>query len=304
METRKLRHAVALARFLSFTRAAEDLNITQSALSRSIQALEIECRLQIFDRTRGGVSLTQLGREFIRHAEQLLRNEAALRNVIDQSSSGEGGHIALGVTPLIARILLAPIMAQRISQPHFHAEVAIGSSRELLAKVMQETLDLCVCVADPAVGNSALSSVTLAELPLAAIVRQGHPLADADGLHPEDMERYPLVRSPPYSFDDYSFPVTIGLVRPRITVADYDVLDRIVSTSDAIWVTCPLAAQDGIANGRLIQLPISWLPQTTITLVAYALNQRTLSPLARSVLQQFQSVAGAISQPQTAATPR
>jgi DNA-binding transcriptional LysR family regulator len=295
METRKLRHAVALARYLSFTRAADDLNITQSALSRSIQTLEVDCRLRIFDRTRGGVALTQLGREFIRHAETLLRSEAVLRNAIGQSSQGEGGQIMLGVTPLVARILLASVLSERVGQMNFHAEVFIGSSRQLLPKIMQETVDLGICVADPSVNNAALSSVTLAQLSLAAVVRKDHPVTRLDKFGPTDMERYPLVRSPPYSFDDDASPGVVGLSRPVVTVADYDVLNQIVATSDAIWVTCPLAAKEGIVSGKLAQLPISWLPEAKISLVAYSLAQRTLSPVARSMLGQFASAAANLS---------
>ncbi len=291
MEIRKLRHAVTLARFLNFTRAAHDLNITQSALSRSIQALETECGLQLFDRNRGMVTLTQAGREFIQHAEALLRSEAALRSVVSQSSQGEGGHITLGVTPLVARILLAPVLSQRMSQPNFHAEVITGSSREILTMVMQESIDLGICVGDLSRNNTPLHAVRLAQLSLAVIVRKDHPLTRLDKFRAEDMERYPLVRSPPYSFD-YVMPVVVGLVRPAVTVEDYGVLNQIVTTSDAVWVTSPIAAKQGILDGELVQLPISWLPEKKISLIAYSLSQRTLSPLASSILEQFK-MAGA-----------
>jgi DNA-binding transcriptional LysR family regulator len=296
MEIRKLRHAVTLARFLNFTRAAHDLNITQSALSRSIQALEAECRLQLFDRNRGMVALTQAGREFVRHAERLLRSETALRNVVGQASQGEGGHITLGVTPLVARILLAPVLSKRVSQPHFHAEVVIGSSKQLLPMIMHEAIDLGICLGDLALGNTPFSAVTLAQLSLAVIVRKDHPLTRLDKYCAEDMGRYPLIRSPPYSFDDV-LPVVVGLARPAVTVEDYDVLNQIVATSDAVWVTSPIAAKQGLLNGELAQLPMSWLPETKITLAAYSLSQRTLSPIASSILEQFRTVGAELSLP-------
>ncbi len=296
METRKLRHAVTLARFLNFTRAAHDLNITQSALTRSIQALEAECRLQLFDRNRGMVALTQAGREFIRHAEVLLRNEAALRNMAGQASQGEGGHFTLGVTPLVARILLAPVLAKRVSSPHFHAEVTIGSSKQILPMIMQETIDLGICVRDPSLGTAHFSTVALADLSLAIIVRKDHPLTRLERFRAEDMARYPLVRSPPYSFDD-ALPIMAGLVRPAVTVEDYDVLNQIVTASDAVWVTCPIAAKQGILSGELAQLPMSWLPEAKISLVAYSLRQRTLSPVAGSILEQFRTIGAALSLP-------
>ena len=292
MEIRKLRHAVTLARFLNFTRAAHHLNITQSALSRSIQALERECRLQLFDRNRGMVALTQAGREFIRHAEALLRNEAALRNVVGHAAQGEGGHITLGVTPLVARILLAPVLAQRVSQANFHAEVVIASSRQILPMILQERIDLGICAGGHAAGNAPLAAVTLARLPLAVIVRKDHPLTRLDTLRLEDLDGFPLIRSTPHSFDDL-VPVVVGLMRsdpPAVTVEDYEVLNRIVAASDAAWVTSPITAQPGLGNGELAQLPLSWGPEPTISLVAYSLSRRTLSPLACSILEQFRTI--------------
>jgi DNA-binding transcriptional LysR family regulator len=297
MDIRKLRHAATLARFLNFTRAANELNITQSALSRSIQALETECRLQLFDRNRGMVALTQAGREFIRRAEALLRNEGALRNMVGQAGQGEGGYITLGVIPLVARILLAPVLSKRVSQPHFHAEVVIGSSKELLPRILEETIDLGICMGDLARGSAQLSAVTLAQVSLAVIVRKDHPLTRLDKFRAEDMERYPLVRATPSSFDDV-LPVVVGLVRtdrPAVTVEDFDVLNQIVATSDAVWMTSPIAAKQGILSGELAQLPISWLPEPKLSLVAYSLSQRTLSPLASSLLEQFKQAGAELS---------
>jgi DNA-binding transcriptional LysR family regulator len=297
MEIRKLRHAVTLARFLNFTRAAHDLNITQSALSRSIQALETECRLQLFDRHRGMVALTQAGREFIRHAEALLRNEAALRNVVGQSSQGDGGHISLGVIPLVARILLAPVLAKRVSQPHFHADVVIGSSKQLLPMIMQERIDLGICVADQSLGKTPFTAVTVAQVSLAIIVRRDHPLTRLDEFRAEDLGRYPVIRTMPARFDGL-MPGVVGMVRtalPAVTVEDFEVLNQIVTTSDAVWITSPIAARQGILRGELTQLPIAWLPEPKISLVAYFLSQRTLSPLAKSILEQFTDVGAQLS---------
>ncbi len=297
METRKLRHAVALGRLLNFTRAAEQLNLTQSALSRSIQSLEAECGLKLFDRGRGGVALTQAGREFVGHAERLLRNEAALRNFANHASQGEGGHITLGVTPLAARVLLAPVLSKRLSEPQFQAEVIVHSTKQLMQMVLHETIDLGIGMGDLPLDNSALTAVKLARLSMAMIVRSDHPLTRLKEVRQEDMERYPIIRPTLYSSDDI-LPATAGPVRsdpPAVTVEDYDVLDQIVRMSDAIWVTSPIAAKHGIANAELTQLPMPWLPETSVSLVAYSLSQRTLSPLANSMLAQFITVGSQVS---------
>lgn len=294
MDLRKLRHAVTLARVLNFTRAAYELNITQSALTRSIQALEKECRFPLFDRRPGMVAVTKAGGDFLRHAEVLLRNEAALRSVVDQASTGEGGHITLGVTPLVARTFLAPVLARRTAQPHFRAEVVIGSSKQILPMILQETIDLGICMGEPAPGGGApFTSTLLARLSLAVIVRRDHPLTRLARFDAGDLERYPDIRAAHHHVDD-SIPPIAGLARtrpPAVTVEDYDVIAQIVSASDAIWVTSPVAARREILAGTLVELPIPWLPKQRISLIACTPSQRTPSPLTSAVLAEFQEIA-------------
>jgi len=297
METRKLHHAVTLGRLLNFTRAAEQLNLTQSALSRSIQSLEAECGLKLFDRGRGAVALTQAGREFVRHAEVLLRSEVALSNFAQHASKGQGGHIALGVTPFVAHVLLAPVLSTRIGQPQFQADVKVGSTRQLLRHLSQEDIDLAIG-SDLIEGNPAFSFVTLARFLSAMIVRRGHPLTRLDHVTDKDTEEYPLLRPTSLSSDEV-LPALAGQPRPgspAVTIEDYGVLEQIVRMSDAIWVTSPIAARRGIDSGDLVQIQLDWIAQTNISIVAYSLSQRTLSPLANSILEQFKSVGAEISE--------
>jgi DNA-binding transcriptional LysR family regulator len=294
MDLRKLHHGVTLARFLNFTRAAHDLNITQSALSRSIQALESECRLQLFDRNRGMVALTQAGREFIQHAELLLRKEAALQNSMGHVLEGNGGHVTLGVSPLVARVFVAPTLAKWLSEPNFHAEVILTSGKHIFSMLVQETIDLGICMVDSSVSDPSFRAVTLAKVPMAVVVRKDHPLTRLKNFGAEDMAQYPLIRS---SGPDDGMPFVVGLrsISPAVTVEEYDVLEQIVATSDAVWVTSPVAAKRAISNGEVTPLRMSWLPESKISLVAYTLAMRQLTPLAEAVLGQFKRLGAELS---------
>ena len=296
MDLRKLRHAVTLSRCLNFTRAARELNITQSALSRSIQALERECRFRLFDRSRGAVVVTQAGREFIRHAEGLLRSEAALRTMVDHAFEGEGGHVTLGVTPLVSRALMGPLLSRRVDQTHFHAEVIKGNSQEVINLVLQERVDLGVVLGDLVPRDSAFETTVLADFPLSVIVRRGHPLIDRVGFGIADLMAYPLIRSnTPYAREGAS--VLVGLTSlgmPTLTIEDYDVLCDIAATSDAVWITAPVAVRHGLASGALVALPISWLSDNRFTIVALHLGARTLSPVATSLLKEMAALGSTL----------
>jgi DNA-binding transcriptional LysR family regulator len=300
MDLRKLRHAVALARYLNFTRAAAALNLTQSALSRSIQALEDECQLRLFDRSRNLVAITAAGREFIRHAQILLRKEAEMQEMVSAAVRGDGGSVALGMAPLAARTLLAPVMIEMIGKPGFHATVTMGSPKKLLPMVLDESLHLCVCTYRDLPAHSALASVPLARFPIAVVVRADHPLTRLTSVRATDLDDFPLLRTRSADQDeDDPAPADEGLTRrPLLAIEDYDVLMKITSSSDAVWVTSPDSAREWIERGVLAQIPISWLPEKPYgQMTAYHLRNRTLSPTAQRILDRLvelsRSVLGA-----------
>jgi len=111
-----------------------------------------------------------------------------------------------------------------------------------------------------------------------------------------DLNRFPNVRSVTFGADDI-IPVAEGAEGSGIStvsVDDYEVLNQIVATSDAVWITAPVAAERGITNGELVALPMPWYAEADITLSAYYLARRTLSPLADSMLAHFRELGETI----------
>lgn len=300
MDLRKLRHAVALAHHLNFTRAANRLNLTQSALSRSIQALEDECQLRLFDRNRNIVAITAAGREFIRHAEILLRKEAELLDMVSHAARGDGGSVALGMAPLAARTLLAPLMTEMIAKPGFQATVTLGAPAKLMPMLLDESIHICVCTEPDLSTHAMFVAVPLARFPIALVLRADHPLTRLPRVAPADLDRYPLLRTRSLDMDDND-PASSdeGLQKtPVLAIEDYDVLMKITASTDAVWVTSPLSAQEGIMNGTLTQIPISWLlerPHARMT--AYHLKGRTLSPTAQRILERLVALSEQIIPP-------
>jgi DNA-binding transcriptional LysR family regulator len=301
MDLRKLRHAVALARHLNFTKAADALNLTQSALSRSIQALEDECQLRLFDRNRNVVAITAAGRELVRHAQGLLRKEAELKEMVSHVARGDGGSVALGMAPLASRTLLAPLMSEMIANPGFHATVTIGAPKKLLPMLLDESAHICVCTGRELLPQALFASVPLARFPISVVVRAGHPLTRLTSVTPSDLDQYPLLRTRSFEMDDDDDPATLdeGLQKmPVLAIEDYDVLMQITSTSDAVWVTSPISAREWILNGTLSQIPISWLSETPYAhMTAYYLKNRTLSPTAQRILARLVALSKEIIQP-------
>ncbi|WP_370461370.1 LysR family transcriptional regulator [Reyranella sp. CPCC 100927] len=96
MDLRQIRHFLAVAEDLNFSRAAERLRMTQPPLSQSILALETELGVRLFVRTKRSVALTPVGADWLPHARQVLADAAALPGIAQRLSQGELGALRVG----------------------------------------------------------------------------------------------------------------------------------------------------------------------------------------------------------------
>lgn len=110
----QLRCFVAVAEELSFRRAAERLNMTQSPLSRQIKLLEEQVNLRLFDRNNRRVELTAAGDSFYRSALDLLRRSEHAVLTARQAEQADFGSIALGFVPSAA-LRFVPLIAEKMS---------------------------------------------------------------------------------------------------------------------------------------------------------------------------------------------
>ncbi|MGN6356511.1 MAG: LysR family transcriptional regulator [Novosphingobium sp.] len=281
LDLRRLRHLVALSRRLSYVRAAEDLGITQPTLTRSIQALERELQVRLFDRDRGRVSLTPQGRQTADRAAILLADAEALEASARASGRGESGRIRFGLAPMPASALLPQVLADRLARtPEVITEVVVRDVEALWAMLVAGEIEFFVSPNPPLHELSQVRAEVLGTFPLSLIVRAGHPLLAGDGGGP-----YPLLRS---SWTGISIPEGISmhvLDRPNV-IEDFGALGRLTETTDSIWLASAYAIPEQIAAGVLVELLRAPLG---VDVVAYSLRRRTRSPLARSAIKGFEA---------------
>ncbi|MFF5156848.1 LysR substrate-binding domain-containing protein [Streptomyces sp. NPDC000348] len=170
---------VAVAEELHFTRAAERLNMTQPPLSRQIQLLESELRVQLLDRTNRTVRLTPAGRAFLIEARRILRQSEQATLAVRRVSTGEAGAIAVGFTAAGAYSALGGLLdTARAALPGVEILLQELVTRRQLEALSEGSLDLGL--ARPSATGADLVSRTAVREGLLAALPAGHRLAATD----------------------------------------------------------------------------------------------------------------------------
>lgn len=143
MTLEQLRIFVAVAERQHMTAAARALNITQSAASAAIAALEARHDIRLFHRVGRGISLTEAGVLFLEEARGVLARASAAERVLDELGELKRGRLRLVASQTIAAYWLPPFLAEfRGRWPLVEVELMIGNSAQAAAKVHDGTADL------------------------------------------------------------------------------------------------------------------------------------------------------------------
>ena len=191
MNLRFLRTFVAIADNAGFARAAARLNLTQSAASRQIQALEDELGLRLFARIGRSVWLTREGEDLLVRSRQLLFDADALGQRASALKTGEVGVLRVGATPQVIESLLAEFLL-RYRKRYGGVEVHLvedGGSR-LPGRLERGDIDVALMPA----GEDRFSSRLLYPMHVLAVVAQGHRLGRRSVLDVTELVDEPLLR--------------------------------------------------------------------------------------------------------------
>ena len=178
MNLKQLEHLLAVAEAGSFSRAAERLHLTQSALSRSIRLLEEDLGTRLLDRMGKRTELTPLGLTVASRARRILFESAELRRSTDLLTQGGQGtiSIALGSGPGV--LLLTPLLVHAAQQhPQLSIEVMRGSQEAHLGMLRTRRLDALVVDIRGIAPSADLRIEPVSQMRAGFICRSGHPLA-------------------------------------------------------------------------------------------------------------------------------
>jgi LysR family cyn operon transcriptional activator len=150
LELRHLRYLLAVAEHGNFTRAAEELHISQPTLSQQIKQLERTLGVQLLDRTGRTVRLTDAGAVYTDHARRALRDLAAAERAVHDVQDLSRGHLRLGVTPTFTAYLIGPLTAElHTRHPGITLTVREMPQELIETGLLSDDLDLGIAFADP-----------------------------------------------------------------------------------------------------------------------------------------------------------
>jgi DNA-binding transcriptional LysR family regulator len=195
----QLRYAVALADAQSFTKAAVNEYVVQSALSQQLRKLEDELGVTLFERTTRKVSPTSAGEALLPLMRQVLAGIERIKFDAQAISGTIAGRLTVGMMEVPSESLdVAALMATfHTRYPKVAVTLRSGGSDLLIDAVRERKLDVAI------VGSNLPSTagrLTFAELfveSLVAVLPAGHPLASGDAVRLEDLASLPFIDFPP-----------------------------------------------------------------------------------------------------------
>ncbi|TCK35062.1 regulatory helix-turn-helix LysR family protein [Paraburkholderia sp. BL8N3] len=193
LSIRHIRAFVAVAKHRSLTRAAESLFVTQSALSLTIQHLEDDLGVSLFDRSTRRLDLTQAGEEFLPSAERLLQDFDSSIREMRALGKRERGKVGVAAVPSVMALLLPEAVAAYIDAfPNIDIYLREDNSEAVQQRIVDGDVDFGIC--SPWEPDAELVFEPLFEDCFGVVFAPHHPLATGDGeLSWEEVSGYRIV---------------------------------------------------------------------------------------------------------------
>jgi len=176
----------------SFSKAADDLFLTQPTVSGHILALEHSLSLRLFDRTSRGVRLTKAGEVFLKYASKILSFRKDLLNALSEFSEGIRGDLSLGASTIPGEYLLPKLMGD-FKREHAHLTISlkIADTKEIVQYVLQDSVEYGIIGAK--LDHPSLHYEKYDEDEIIAVATSDHPLTRKKRVNLEELLKEPWI---------------------------------------------------------------------------------------------------------------
>jgi DNA-binding transcriptional LysR family regulator len=183
MADRRLRAFHAVAKHLSFTKAADALFMTQPSVTFQVKQLEEQFNTRLFDRTQGRITLTPAGATALQYAERILDLYAEMEACMSEITGQEAGPLLIGASTTLAEFLLPRIVGEfKARHPGVVPRLLVANSEHVQEKVAERSLDVGFIEGDS--HSPSLVTEVVCDDELFVVCAPAHPLARHKAIAP------------------------------------------------------------------------------------------------------------------------
>ena len=300
LDLRRLNHLVALADECHFARAAERVHLSQPAFSRSIQLLESQIGMRLFDRETGVVKPTPAGAFLIERARRLLFDARSLQRDTQLYRDAALGDIAFGAGPFPAATVMPRVMSElRQRYPRVGMRLEISNWELLHDRLHAEDIEFFVADVRTAPADPKLQVTSIGRQISHLFVRGGHPLAGLTCTFAQAWKYGLATTKVPLAVLQRLAPL-LGLEpgelpEPAVECDDLSLLRALAATTDTVVALSAESCRAELSAGTLVQLRVKDLPDVYSEMGVVTLTNRTPSPMAQHAIACVSEVAKGVN---------
>jgi DNA-binding transcriptional LysR family regulator len=291
IDFRHLETFCRVAKLKSFSKAAEDLFLTQPTVSGHILSLEQSLSLRLFDRTSREVRLTKAGEVFLEYASKILSFRKDLLNALSEFSQGIRGELSLGASTIPGEYLLPKFMGDfKKEHPHFIISLKIADTKEIIQYVLQDNVEFGIIGAK--LNHPSLHYEKYEEDEIIVVAPSDHPLTRKKRVNVEELLKEPWIIREEGSGTQIA--VEKALRKKGKSLKQFNVVMEMGSTSSVkegvkaklgLAFISGRATEEELNQGFLSRIDVEGIETISRQIYIVSHRGRTLSPIGMEFLR-------------------
>ena len=291
IDFRHLETFCRVADLKSFSKAADDLFLTQPTVSGHILSLEQSLSLRLFDRTSRKVRLTKAGEVFLKYASKILSFRKDLLNALSEFSQGIKGELSLGASTIPGEYLLPKLMGDfKREHLHFIISLKIADTTEIVQYVLQDNVEFGIIGAK--LNHPSLHYEKYEEDEIIVVAPSDHPLTRKKKVNLEELLKVPWIIREEGSGTQMA--IEKALRKKGKSLKQFNVVMEMGSTSSVkegvkaklgLAFISRRAAEEELNRGFLSRIDVEGIEPISRQIYIVSHRGRTLSPIGMKFLR-------------------
>jgi LysR family transcriptional regulator, low CO2-responsive transcriptional regulator len=257
LDARQLMAFKVLAKTLSFTQAAKQLFLTQSAISHSIKALEDGLGSRLFDRFGRRIYLTEAGERLLVHVEKIFENMAMARESVADANGVKNRCLRIGASTTACQYILPPVLKEfKKINPDCKIIIESNDTPEALKGLSENKINLALTLEPNGINDCTFEPLFSDSLGI--VVAPSHPFAGKKDIHPSLINDEMVIL---YSERSYTFDMIVSHFRKEgaeinnpLVLGSMDAIKELVKVGMGVGVLASWIVKEEIMKGTLVNI--------------------------------------------------